>query len=244
MSGKKEVIEKLQREILSLQGYKAPVDAIIPDFGLKPITDAFPNQILPIGALHEFVINDPESAAASGGFLSGLLAVLAEKTRSCVWISKARTLFPMAIARYGLDPDRIIFIDVQTDKQVLWVTEEALKCSALAAVVAEIRDLDLNQSRRLQLACEHSQVTGFLMRTDPQRMASSICAARWQITPLPSEQRRKKPGVGFPRWNVELLRVRNGLTGSWRVEWQVERFAVIFPSKQDTAEIIQQRNAG
>ncbi len=27
------------------------------------------------------------------------------------------------------------------------------------------------------------------------------------------------PGVGAPRWKVELLKVRNGLPGAWIVEW-------------------------
>ena len=27
------------------------------------------------------------------------------------------------------------------------------------------------------------------------------------------------PGVGMPRWKVELLKVRNGVPGEWIVEW-------------------------
>jgi protein ImuA len=27
------------------------------------------------------------------------------------------------------------------------------------------------------------------------------------------------PGVGFPRWEVELLKVRNGEPGKWIIEW-------------------------
>jgi protein ImuA len=32
------------------------------------------------------------------------------------------------------------------------------------------------------------------------------------------------PGVGFPRWNVELLKVRNGKPGSWQIEWKAGKF--------------------
>jgi protein ImuA len=32
------------------------------------------------------------------------------------------------------------------------------------------------------------------------------------------------PGVGFPRWNVELLKVRNGKPSSWKIEWSGNRF--------------------
>jgi protein ImuA len=32
------------------------------------------------------------------------------------------------------------------------------------------------------------------------------------------------PGVGFPRWNVELLKVRNGRPGTWQIEFTEGRF--------------------
>jgi len=32
------------------------------------------------------------------------------------------------------------------------------------------------------------------------------------------------PGVGFPRWQIELLKVRNGKPGKWTVEWSAGRF--------------------
>jgi protein ImuA len=31
------------------------------------------------------------------------------------------------------------------------------------------------------------------------------------------------PGVGFPRWNVELLKVRNGRPGTWQIEFAAGR---------------------
>jgi protein ImuA len=32
------------------------------------------------------------------------------------------------------------------------------------------------------------------------------------------------PGIGFPRWQVELLKVRNGKPGSWQLEWVSRKF--------------------
>jgi protein ImuA len=32
------------------------------------------------------------------------------------------------------------------------------------------------------------------------------------------------PGVGFPRWNVQLLKVRNGKPGAWQIEWSADGF--------------------
>ncbi len=105
--------------------------------------------------------------------------------------------------------------------------EEALKCAGLAAVIGELREMDFKQSRRLQLAVEQSHVTGFILRNESDKMSSTACAARWQIKPLPSEPVDGLPGLGFPRWQVELLRVRNGQPGSWIIEWVDGKFKPI-----------------
>jgi len=121
----------------------------------------------------------------------------------------------------------MIFIDLLKDKDVLWVMEEALKCTGLAAVIGEVRGLDFKQSRRLQLAVEQSHVTGFVLRNQSAKIGSTACAARWQIKPLPSEAVDGLPGLGFPRWQVELLRVRNGQPGNWIIEWSDNKFKPI-----------------
>ena len=102
--------------------------------------------------------------------------------------------------------------------------EEALKCKGLAAVIGELGEINFTQTRRLQLAAEQSRVTGFVLRSDAKKLSATACVARWNISHLPSELEDGMPGVGFPRWNVELLKVRNGNPGSWKVEWSEGRF--------------------
>jgi protein ImuA len=36
------------------------------------------------------------------------------------------------------------------------------------------------------------------------------------------------PGVGFPRWNVELLKVRNGKPGAWQIEFAEGKFRPVY----------------
>jgi protein ImuA len=143
---------------------------------------------------------------------------------------------------FNVEPDQVIFIDLGQDKDVLWVMEEALKCEGLAAVVAELKEISFAQSRRLQLAVENSKVTGFLLRTDPRKLGTTTCVARWQITHLPSEPEGGLPGVGFPRWQVELLKVRNGIPGTWKLEWVDGCFVPI--SEKNTTDELQERQAG
>lgn len=221
---KKDIIAKLQKNILQWQGFTPPATGHDDKIGLGSIEAAFPNGIFPKGAIHEFLSTEPEHAAACGGFISGLLQKLMQHQGVCIWISTVRTLFPPALTSFGVEPDRIIFIDLKQEKDVLWAMEEALKCEGLAAVIAEIQTINFIQSRRLQLAVEQSKVTGLLLRTNPKGLTANACVARWQITHLPSETEDALPGLGYPRWNVVLLKVRNGNPGSWNMEWTAGTF--------------------
>ncbi len=216
---KRDIISRLQKDILLRQGFKQPVAGTASVVGLGPVEAAFPNGVFPVGTIHEFVASGWEQAAASVGFMAGLISGLAKQGGVCLWISVSGKVFPPSLTAFGVEPDWVIFIDIEREKDVLWAMEEALKCEGLAAVVAEVRDISFAQSRRLQLAVESSEVTGFLLRNDPRRLGTTTCVARWQITPLPGEFEDDLPGVGFPRWQVDLLRVRNGNPGSWKLEW-------------------------
>jgi protein ImuA len=217
--GKSEITRQLQKDILLLQGFRAPSDGLKKRFDLGQMENAFPNQTFTTGSIHEFVSAGYENAAATSGFMAGLLGKLMEQKGSCLWISANRTLFPPALKFFGVEPDRVIFIDLKKEKDLLWAIEESLKCDKLAAVVGEIREMTLTESRRLQLAVEQSRVTGLLHRHNPRTISALACVSRWKITPVPSKLEPGMPGVGYPRWNVELLKVRNGEPGSWQVEW-------------------------
>ena len=223
---KKDILDQLQKEILLLQGYKStPAEAV--DLNLGPITAAFPNAVFPTGAIHEFISTTPEQAASSGSFVSGLISPMMKNSGVTLWIgntSSSRKIFPPGLCTFGIDPDKIIFIDLKKEKDILWAMEEALKCEGLAAVIAEIQNITFTASRRLQLAVEHSRVTGFLLRHQPRNHNPIACIARWKISPLASELEPGMPGLGFPRWTVVLERIRNGQPGTWQMEWSAGRF--------------------
>jgi protein ImuA len=220
MSAKKEdIIRQLQQDILQMQGFKRVTARDTIRINLGPIDTAFPNGSFPLPAVHEFINKDIACTAATNGFISFLISSLMEKGDACVWISSSGTVFPPALKSFGVEPDKIIFINVHKEKEILWVMEEALKCEGLAAVVGEIKEIGFTESRRLQLAVEKSHVTGFIIRNDPRNMHVNACVSRWRISPIPSGSENNLPGVGFPRWNIELLKIRNGRPGSWQMEW-------------------------
>ena len=140
-------------------------------------------------------------------------------------------MFPPSLKAFGIEPHQVVFIDVSNEKEVLWATEEALKCKGLAAVISELNELSFTQSKRLQLAIEQSHVTGFVLRNSVEKLTTTTCVSRWRITSVPSAPRQGLPGVGFPRWNVELLKVRNGQPGAWQVEWRGLQFYTV-PQEQ------------
>lgn len=234
MEAKRDLIQKLQKDILIWQGYKPASATASAQIGLGAIEAAFPGGAFPKRAIHEFITVIPEHSAASDGFIAGLLAVMMHDGAVCVWASTSRRLFPASLRAFNVNPERIIFMDVKTENEVLWIMEEALKCEGLVAVVAELDNLSLIESRRLQLAVEEHGVTGFILRKDGRKTTSTVASARWQISPLPSETEDGLPGLGFPRWQVDLLKVRNGNPCSFVLEWNGEQFEDVQINREPT----------
>jgi protein ImuA len=237
LPAKNDIIHQLQKEVLSLEGYKKSSDSQDINTGLGAIEAAFLERTFPLGAVHEFISLASEDAAATCGFISGLLGRLMEHGGACLWISTKRTLFPLALKVFGIDPERIVFIDLTRHKDALWAIEEALKCESLSAVVGELSELSFKESRRFQLAVEESKVTGFIHRNNPRTENPVACLTRWKIQPLPSEIEDGMPGLGFPRWNVQLLKVRNGKPGLWQIEWSGGSFQHIAKKSRALPEI-------
>lgn len=239
MSGtKSDMISQLRKDILQWEGYKPPVRGHRNQLGLGPLENAFPNGVFPMASIHEFVCASGEQAAASGGLVSGILSALMLQGGICVWIGRSRRLFAPSLKVFGVEPHKVICISLLKDKDALWVMEEALKCPGLTAVVCELGDMDFKQSRRFQLAVEHSRVTGFVLRNNKEKLGTTACAARWQVKSLPSTD-LGIPGLGFLRWQVNLLKVRNGNTGTWVLEWRNEKFVPV-----ETANLQEERQVG
>lgn len=223
---KQEVIQQLRQKILVMQGFKEGCAGEVRiDVGLGDMQSAFPGGVFPIGAVHEFVSPTAACATASNGFISGVLSTLTREGTPCLWVSTRRSIFPPALKFFGVEPHQVIFVDVRRDKDVLWVMEQGLKCASLAAVIGELDEVSFAASQRLQLAVEKSQVTGFLHRRCLRRPQPLACVSRWRVRPLPSTLPEGMPGIGYPVWEVQLEKIRNGRPGTWSVEWQNGKWA-------------------
>lgn len=218
-----ELVRQLQAKVDAMQGLGKPTRESVHS-GLAPFAAAFPGEVFPTGTIHEFISYEAANAAATSGFITALTGKLMKKGGLCLWIAKSRDIYPAGLKSFGLEPDRIIFINATRPKEALWIIEEALKCEALSVVIGEIRELSFTDSRRLQLAVENSGVTGFIHRYCPHAENAVACTTRWKIATLPSVSKDNLPGVGFSAWEVHLLKVRNGRPDSWQVSWSDTSF--------------------
>ena len=227
------IIEQLQKQIISLQKREQGSGEEPLRIGLGEMEAAFPGKVFPTGAVHELISYSSEEASSTSAFVSVVLSKLMQPGGYCLWISNVprRSIFPPALKAFGIDPGRILFVDAARPKETLWSLEEALKCEALVAVVGELTELSFSESRRLQLAVESSRVTGFIHRFRPKTENAVACVTRWKISPVASVPGPGMTGVGFPAWNVQLLKVRNGKPGSWQVQYTLKGLEYILPEK-------------
>ena len=213
---KAALLAELRTRIRRLEGLGGEGGDVLP-FGVAGMDAALPDGGLPLGCLHEVVAEDRGAGTA---FAAGLLARLAAVREAPVlWIVRGRDLHAAGLVAYGLTPDRLIAVRAVRDADALWAMEEALRCKRLAAVLGEAGRLDLTASRRLQLAAEAGGVTGLLLHPEERGAgAASAAVTRWRVAAVPSLP--DEPGVGAPRWRLDLLRCRGGRPGTWEVGWQ------------------------
>jgi len=136
-----------------------------------------------------------------------------------LWIAPCTDLYPPGLLE--LDPARLVLVRSGDDFSTVAAMETGLREGGLAAVVGEVGRLDRLIARRLQLACQRHDVTGFCLRRWPhgqrgKNLEASAAATRWLLSPAPSIRCGKEPGAA--RWHVALTHVRGGESGNWLME--------------------------
>ena len=177
------------------------------------------------GALYEAAPARMGDLAAATGFALALAARFAAAHDGAIlWMSDEFSArengapYGPGIAAHGLDAARLVFVRAQGGPDLLWAVEEALRCGAPAAIVADLgaaaRQFDLVAARRLTQAARISGAPAILLHpagafSRPQaqngaRMRFEICARpsvllTQNIRPVPGPAhfgvRLAKPGV-------------------------------------------------
>lgn len=204
-------------------------------FGTPEIDEKLPGGGLALGALHEVAggANGAIHGAAAALFAAGILA---RTHGQILWCVSRRDLFAPALAQAGLHPDRVIYAEAGSDTAILACFEEGLRHGGLAGVVAEVARLGMTPSRRLQLAAESTGTIGIAIRRWRRQTEAAdfgqptASTTRWRVTALPASP-LPVPGVGRPRWQVELIRARAGDSANFEVEACDEEGRIAIPAK-------------
>jgi protein ImuA len=221
-------LSELRERIRRIEQPTAAVHGVLP-FGIAAIDRMLPGGGLARGALHEILGmgGDEEDGALAAAFAAtGILGRLARTGNGTVlWCLPRPDLYGPGLSAHGLDPTHIVLVRAPRDSEILWAMEEGLRAPGIAAVVGEVGTLAAVASRRLQLAAERSGITAFLLRrwrdgeqAARERNLPNAAVTRWRIAALPSQPLPGEPGIGRPRWRVELLRCRGGEPACWEVE--------------------------
>lgn len=169
-------------------------------------------------------------AEADGVSMSALAMMLgsAGEKRVVLWVRheglshEMGSPHPSGLAELGFDPNRLLLLQARDVPAALQGALEGARCSALGAVIVEIRGearaYDLTASRRLSLAAKTSGVPVLMARAGAVP-APSAADTRWQVKALPSRPLPAR-APGAPFFEMSLLRARNGQEGLlYHVEW-------------------------
>jgi protein ImuA len=225
MIKQRTLLPELRERVRRIERPTVAIHGVLP-FGVTVIDRVLPDGGLARGALHEILGagGDEEDGALAAAFAAGILGRLAGDG-TVLWCLPRPDLYGHGLAAHGLDPAHIVLVRAPRDGEILWAMEEGLRAPGIAAVVGEVGTLAAVASRRLQLAAERSGITAFLLRrwrdsgqAARERNLPNAAVTRWRVAALPSQPLRGEPGVGRPRWRVELLRCRGGESACWEVE--------------------------
>lgn len=245
--GGKDRLAALRRRVGRIeQGFRPQGTRAVP-LGVQEIDARLPAGGLLPGALYEIAPAAPRDAGAATAFCATLAArFLKESDGALLWclnpaVADAGEIYPPALARFGIAPDRLVALCARDDATVLQAIEDALASGAPAAIVGEARDVSLTASRRLQLAAGKSGVTPILLRPYGAEQTSSAALMRWCVESAPSRPRGWAAMLdepGFPCWQANLFRSRGGAPGNWTMEWRDETgdLALAAPLRDRQAE--------
>jgi len=123
--------------------------------------------------------------------------------------------YPPAVAAWGIDLERLVWLRVDTARDAFWALDQSLRCPAVHAVWSCLGSwdpqLDGRWFRRFQLAAEQSRAVGMLVRAPRFRHRPSWAELRLNVSPDPQRSEHHARGANQDAcrmMRVELLRSR------------------------------------
>ena len=177
-----------------------------------------PSGVLNLGALHEIIPASPVDLPVASAFAFGLLGRLPRRG-PIFWCMGNLTTnehgapYMPGLAAFGINPARIINVQLRHPRDLSFVLEEAARMPSLAAIIAEGPLPSFTASRRLALLLAQSHVP-MLFLVDGKVVQGSAAATRFVVSPLAAPDNLSDiRAPGPPAFHVTLARTRNGRPG-------------------------------
>jgi protein ImuA len=221
-----ETLHALRRAVADLTATLPGEDGRLIDFGVASLDQALAGGLAG-GALHEIGPAAPLHGGAAAGFALALAALALHWRGQAVWIqpdftaAEVGSLYGPGLDLMGLPMGRLVILRVPHSHDALWAMEEALKCRAAGAVVAELAsEADLTATRRLALAAREGGGLGLILHQSilPSCPRPSTAMTRWEVASVRGE-RDRFGGLGPMTFALSLVKNRRGRTGQWRLSW-------------------------
>jgi hypothetical protein len=163
--------------------------------GYQDLDGKLPGRGWPVSAITEIFVD-----CYGIGELSLLMPALAKLDKHpIIWLAPPYIPYAPALVRFGLDLDRLLFIDpVDAKLNALWALEQVLHWKPEITVLAWIETANTAALRRLQLAVEEHRCWAILFRP---------MAALQQRSPAALRLRLSRKAHCF---QIEILKCRGG----------------------------------
>lgn len=217
-----QVIQRLQSRINGVESAGRIDSGQVVSAGSAAMNRLLPEGGYPKGALVQWLGHE--------GLGASYLALLAAKAAcaeggALVVIDPDRQFFPPAAASIGINMSNLIVLRSESENDLFWSVDQALRCSAVGAVWGPMRTIDERWFRRFQLSAEASGCLGLFLQSAEQARLPSWAEVQWLLgpprRPLPDSSSPSRLGLNATvnrrasqqRVRLQLTRCRGTRTG-------------------------------
>jgi hypothetical protein len=192
-----QTLRQLAQRIRLIESTHPTPAATIALAGLGPL---FPG--LASGMLVELMASE---GAGAWSFALALAKCACGDDRLLLVADPQHCFYPPAALQLGIDLRQLAIARCDNVKDTLLAASQALRCSAVGAVIGQFERLSERDGRRLQLAAETGGGLGIFIRPAGALQAPSFAAVRLLLSPLPSGATRRRIAVQVLRCHPGFL---------------------------------------
>lgn len=175
------LVENLAHEVRKLETAGRPLDnSPIISSGCQGMDECLANQGYLPGCVIEYLRSAPGCGASYLAFSAAASAMQITKGFLVV-VDPQHSIYPPALVAQGIDLRQVVMVRPKTPPDALWTVDQALRTPAVAAVVAELDQIDDRTARRFQLAAEKGHGLALLLRSSSARQQPSWAEVQWLV---------------------------------------------------------------